>query len=160
MKNKNVLLIARFSVQNFKVSVESWKSYIVERVEEVFLLGFVGNKRGPYCNWGWGRGHLRGGDLPPPEISPMRSVPVCPHSGMHGRPIYRWRRSLKCHCHAMGTVSFFSGSPCIPKNNSIPRWWVTWVCHIWGGVNGGQLLVHTYYQLAKLSTLVQKNPHL
>ena len=29
MKNKNVLLIARFSVQNFKVSVESWKSYIV-----------------------------------------------------------------------------------------------------------------------------------
>ena len=29
MKNKKVLLIARFSVQNFKVSVESWKSYIV-----------------------------------------------------------------------------------------------------------------------------------
>ena len=26
---KKVLLIARFSVQNFKVSVESWKSYIV-----------------------------------------------------------------------------------------------------------------------------------
>ena len=29
MKNKEVLLIARFSVQNFKVSVELWKSYIV-----------------------------------------------------------------------------------------------------------------------------------
>ena len=32
MKNKKVLLIAHFSVQNFKVSVESWKSYIVEMV--------------------------------------------------------------------------------------------------------------------------------
>ena len=30
MKNKKVLLIARFSVQNFKVSVELWKSYIVK----------------------------------------------------------------------------------------------------------------------------------
>ena len=29
MKNKKVLLIARFYVQNFKVSVESWKLYIV-----------------------------------------------------------------------------------------------------------------------------------
>ena len=29
MKNKKVLLIDRFSVQNFKVSVELWKSYIV-----------------------------------------------------------------------------------------------------------------------------------
>ena len=29
MKNKKVFLIARFSVQNFKVSVELWKSYIV-----------------------------------------------------------------------------------------------------------------------------------
>ena len=29
MKNKKVLLIARFSIQNFEVSVESWKSYIV-----------------------------------------------------------------------------------------------------------------------------------
>ena len=29
MKNKKVLLIARFYVQIFKVSVESWKSYIV-----------------------------------------------------------------------------------------------------------------------------------
>ena len=29
MKNKKLLLIACFSVQNFKVSVESWKSYIV-----------------------------------------------------------------------------------------------------------------------------------
>ena len=29
IKNKNVLLIAHFSVQNFKVSVELWKSYIV-----------------------------------------------------------------------------------------------------------------------------------
>ena len=32
MKNKKVLLIACFSVQNFKVSVESWKSYIVRTV--------------------------------------------------------------------------------------------------------------------------------
>ena len=30
MKNKNVLLIGHFSVQNFKVSIESWKSYIVD----------------------------------------------------------------------------------------------------------------------------------
>ena len=29
MKNKKDLLIARFSVQNFKVSLELWKSYIV-----------------------------------------------------------------------------------------------------------------------------------
>ena len=29
MKNKKVLSIARFSVQNFKVSVDLWKSYIV-----------------------------------------------------------------------------------------------------------------------------------
>ena len=29
MKKKKVLLIAHFSVQNFKVSVELWKSYIV-----------------------------------------------------------------------------------------------------------------------------------
>ena len=29
MKNKKVLLIAHFSVQNFKVSVELWKLYIV-----------------------------------------------------------------------------------------------------------------------------------
>ena len=29
MKNKKVLLIARFSVPNFKLSVESWNSYIV-----------------------------------------------------------------------------------------------------------------------------------
>ena len=29
MKNKKVLLIVHFSVQNFKVSVELWKSYIV-----------------------------------------------------------------------------------------------------------------------------------
>ena len=32
MNTKKVLLIARFSVQNFKVSVELWKSYIVPRV--------------------------------------------------------------------------------------------------------------------------------
>ena len=31
MTNKKVLLIAHFSVQNFKVSVELWKSYIVYR---------------------------------------------------------------------------------------------------------------------------------
>ena len=34
MKNKKVLIIARFSVQNFKVSVESWKLYIV-RVKNI-----------------------------------------------------------------------------------------------------------------------------
>ena len=32
MKNKKVFLIGRFAVQNFKVSVESWKSYIVRFV--------------------------------------------------------------------------------------------------------------------------------
>ena len=32
-KNKKVLLIARLSVQNFKVSVELWKSYIVYSVD-------------------------------------------------------------------------------------------------------------------------------
>ena len=36
MKNKKVLLITHFSVQNFKVSVELWKSYIVQ-----FLVEFV-----------------------------------------------------------------------------------------------------------------------
>ena len=35
MKNKKVLLIAGFSVQNFKVSVELWKSYIVREEGEV-----------------------------------------------------------------------------------------------------------------------------
>ncbi len=39
MKNKKVLLIARFSVQNFKVSVESWKSYIVREDVRNFFLG-------------------------------------------------------------------------------------------------------------------------
>ena len=34
MKNKNVLLIACFSVQNFKVSVESWKLYIVRNTAQ------------------------------------------------------------------------------------------------------------------------------
>ena len=35
MKNKKVLLISRFSVQNFKVSVESWKSYKVLGITEL-----------------------------------------------------------------------------------------------------------------------------
>ena len=35
MKNKKVLLIAHFSDQNFKVSVELWKSYIVTGVSTV-----------------------------------------------------------------------------------------------------------------------------
>ena len=35
MKNKKVLLIARFSVQNFKVSVELWKLYIVQVNEKI-----------------------------------------------------------------------------------------------------------------------------
>ena len=38
MKNKKVLLMAHFSVQNFKVSVELWKSYIV-RVSK-YLIGW------------------------------------------------------------------------------------------------------------------------
>ena len=37
MKNKKGLLIARFSVQNFKVSVESSKSYIVTQVNSAYL---------------------------------------------------------------------------------------------------------------------------
>ena len=41
MKNKNVLLIARFSVQNFKVSVESWKSWIVRSVDGLLLRKMV-----------------------------------------------------------------------------------------------------------------------
>ena len=32
VKNKKVLIIAPFSVRNFKVSVESWKSYIVNHL--------------------------------------------------------------------------------------------------------------------------------
>ena len=38
MKNKKVLLIARFSVQNFKVSVELRKSYIVLMEGQFFRL--------------------------------------------------------------------------------------------------------------------------
>ena len=41
MTNKKVLLIARFSVQNFKVSVESWKSYIVRSVTTETYLYIV-----------------------------------------------------------------------------------------------------------------------
>ena len=37
MKNKTVLLIASFSVQNFKVSVELWKSYIVQKKKCQFI---------------------------------------------------------------------------------------------------------------------------
>ena len=37
MKNKKVLLIAHFSVQNFKVSVELWKSYIVGWCNIIFF---------------------------------------------------------------------------------------------------------------------------
>ena len=40
MKNKKVLLIACFSVQNFKVSVELWKSYIVPLRETPVILEF------------------------------------------------------------------------------------------------------------------------
>ena len=38
MKNKKVLLIAQFSVQNFKVSVELWKLYIVQSVPNVDIF--------------------------------------------------------------------------------------------------------------------------
>ena len=34
MKNKKVLLIAHFSVQNFNMSAESWKSYIVRALAQ------------------------------------------------------------------------------------------------------------------------------
>ena len=37
MKNKKVLLIARFSVQNFKLSVELWKSYIVDMYNDTYV---------------------------------------------------------------------------------------------------------------------------
>ena len=36
MKNEKVLLIARFSAQNIKVSVESRKSYIVQSCDDTF----------------------------------------------------------------------------------------------------------------------------
>ena len=38
MKNKKVLLIARFSVHNFKVSEELWKSYIVPCSHSIFKI--------------------------------------------------------------------------------------------------------------------------
>ena len=45
MENKKVLLIAHFSVQNFKVSVELWKLYIVRtmivRVDGGNFLGLI-----------------------------------------------------------------------------------------------------------------------
>ena len=41
MKNKKVLLIAHFSVQNFKVSVESLKSYIVMQLLARQNIGIV-----------------------------------------------------------------------------------------------------------------------
>ena len=44
MKTQNVLFIARFSVQNFKVSVESWKSYILRggwNFRKMVHMGFV-----------------------------------------------------------------------------------------------------------------------
>ena len=40
MKNKKVLSIAFFSVQNFKVSVESWNSYIVRHLHTLFIALF------------------------------------------------------------------------------------------------------------------------
>ena len=47
MKNKKVLLIARFSVQNFKLSVESWKSYIHSGIGQIVLLTALLN----YLSW-------------------------------------------------------------------------------------------------------------
>ena len=46
MKNRKVLLIAHFSVPNFKVSVELWKSYIVR----VSFSSFV-KKRRSFCGF-------------------------------------------------------------------------------------------------------------
>ena len=43
MKNKKVLLKAHVSVQNFKVSVELWKSYIVMLENETFLCDGMKN---------------------------------------------------------------------------------------------------------------------
>ena len=45
MKNKKVLLIARFSAQNFKVSVELWKSYIVCVIRDYCVLTIAENGR-------------------------------------------------------------------------------------------------------------------
>ena len=47
MKNRKVLLIARFSFQNFKVSVELWKSYIVtlQKTPQTWTLYFCEMKR-------------------------------------------------------------------------------------------------------------------
>ena len=46
IKNKKVLLIAHFSVQNYKVSVESWKSYIVRR-RYIYMMTYdeIGRKK-------------------------------------------------------------------------------------------------------------------
>ena len=41
MNNKKVSLIAHFSVQNFKVSVELWKSYIVYFVKQENTIGLM-----------------------------------------------------------------------------------------------------------------------
>ena len=57
MKNKKVLVIARFSVQNFKVSVESWKLHIVQllKTEKIFdsaawkIPLFLGLEQCPFC---------------------------------------------------------------------------------------------------------------
>ena len=51
-KTKKVLLIAHFSVQNFKVSVESWKSYIVQKGQ------FNSNKFWSLSNLRWFHSHL------------------------------------------------------------------------------------------------------
>ena len=44
MKNKNVLLIVHFSVQNFKVLVELWKWYIVHVSHLIFSLLYSDTK--------------------------------------------------------------------------------------------------------------------
>ena len=62
MKNKIVLLISRISVQNFKVLVELWKSYIVIRictaVTSTYNICTLFPYLAPYfiiwiCKWNW-----------------------------------------------------------------------------------------------------------
>ena len=99
MKNKTVLLIARFSVQNFKVSVELWKSYIVL----CFYLGCIqlfGRKSINFICWfklkiflkffycQSGKANWHSSSDPPPERRVKFSV-----NGAHNFMFLQYRRS-------------------------------------------------------------------
>ena len=82
MKNKKVLLMAHFSVQNFKVSVESWKSYIVrlpQRLKPIFLKFFLHSA-----------GLLQGRSVQKKFIKHFRKM-----KKLHFFPVFRalWRRT-------------------------------------------------------------------